>query len=357
MSNNGAEFTPEQIEHQIDMLAQSQEPWPGASPDAHLISELYQIYTEADATVENAWQRLVEQKKINGHRSDTGDTTFQYCSRMDMLPERQERPQRMKIITEKRPPNKLVRLLEVCAAILVVATLVVGTSMLIGNVHQNQTPGLSHTGNNVAPTATQTLAATILFSDPLNMNIHNWPTSSSGPQQYIFKNNAYHLINEGTNSVIAVCQQNFPATSLSYQITMEEITGDDASIANAFGIMLNYHDKTVKGKKEVSFYAFEIVNDGTASQYNFYKYDNRESYPWQLIGKASKAGKEFHSGHGSHAMNVVKVTENANSFTFYINGHQVGTAKDGSLKPGSVGMLVNLKGTEVAFSNMLITRP
>jgi hypothetical protein len=69
-----------------------------------------------------------------------------------------------------------------------------------------------------------------------------------------------------------------------------------------------------------------------------------------------KTGKEFHGGHGPKAVNVVKVVENGSSFTFYVNGQQVGTAKDSSLKPGSVGMLVNQKGTEVAFSNMLITR-
>ena len=56
MSNNGMEFTPEQVEHQIDMLAQSQEPWPGPSSEAHLVSYLYQIYTENNAIVENAWQ-------------------------------------------------------------------------------------------------------------------------------------------------------------------------------------------------------------------------------------------------------------------------------------------------------------
>jgi hypothetical protein len=360
MSNNGAEFTPEQVEHQIDMLAQSQERWPGPSSDAHLISELYQIYTENNAIVENAWQRLAEQTKINGHRPDAGDTTFQRRSHMNMLPERLERPQKMDSKgTEKRPPNKLIRLMEVCAAILVVVALVAGTAILIGNVHQKQTAASSHKGSNIhmaaTPNATETLASTILFSDPLNMNIHDWPAISSGPQQYIFKDNAYHLINEGTNSVVATCQQNFPETTLSYQITMEEITGDDASITNGFGIVFNYNEKTVKGEKEESFYAFEILNDGTDSQYNLYKYDNRVSYPWELI-KSLKAGNEFHGGHGAHAVNVVKVTKNADSFTFYVNDYQVGTAKDGSLKAGSVGMLVNLKGTEVAFSNMLITR-
>ena len=43
-------------------------------------------------------------------------------------------------------------------------------------------------------------------------------------------------------------------------------------------------------------------------------------------------------------------------FSFIINGKLVKTFKDNYFKSGSLGMLVNLKGTEVAFMNMLVTR-
>lgn len=362
MSSDGTEFTPEQVEHQIDMLIQSQEPWSDPSSDTRLISELYQVYTEDDATIENVWQSLAERVKSTRSQSVAENVPFQPRSRMDMLPERQEEPQRMNIkVTEKRPPNTIIRLLEMCATLLVVAALVAGTAMLIGSTHQKPMPGLSHEESHVPPTATSTATetptSTILFSDPLNTNIHHWPTASNDSYQYLFKDNAYHLRNEGVNSVAAVCPQNFPETTLSYQITMEEITGDDTSTTNTFGIILNYHEQTVKGTKEESFYVFEILNMGASSQYGFYKYDNSKPNPWIQIGKSMKTSKELHGGHGAHAVNVVKVVEDAGSFTFYVNGQQVGRAKDGSLKAGSVGMLVNLKGTEVAFSNLLITRP
>src|SRR5579885_2751764 len=38
-------------------------------------------------------------------------------------------------------------------------------------------------------------------------------------------------------------------------------------------------------------------------------------------------------------------------YSGYVNGQRVGSASDASFRSGSVGMLVNLKGTEVAFSN------
>ena len=63
------------------------------------------------------------------------------------------------------------------------------------------------------------------------------------------------------------------------------------------------------------------------------------------------------SARRSSAVNTLKVLGDGSNFTFYVNSTKVGTAKDSSLKSGSMGMRVNLKGTEVAFSNMLITQP
>ena len=54
-------------------------------------------------------------------------------------------------------------------------------------------------------------------------------------------------------------------------------------------------------------------------------------------------------------MNTFRIYQNGATFSFTVNGKQVKTLQDSSLKSGSLGMLVNLKGTEVAFMNMLIT--
>ena len=55
-------------------------------------------------------------------------------------------------------------------------------------------------------------------------------------------------------------------------------------------------------------------------------------------------------------MNTFRIYQNGSTFSFTINRKLVKTFHDSSLKSGSMGMLVNLKGTEVAFMNMLITR-
>jgi serine/threonine protein kinase len=200
--------------------------------------------------------------------------------------------------------------------------------------------------------ATATAQANIVFFDALTQNVHGFRVDA----QHFFKNGAYHILNQSANSAAEVIRQNFPETTLSYQITMAETAGDDTSPTNTFGIILRYTQSRVKGKDVEKFYTFEILNETGNYQYGFYKYDStRQPGPWTQLGKAIKPGKEFHGGHGPNAINTIKVLAAGNSFTFYVNGKQVGTIKDNFLPSGSMGMLVNLKGTEVAFSNMLIT--
>ncbi|HEX6479925.1 MAG TPA: hypothetical protein VF043_13860, partial [Ktedonobacteraceae bacterium] len=61
-------------------------------------------------------------------------------------------------------------------------------------------------------------------------------------------------------------------------------------------------------------------------------------------------------GHGPHSINTFKIFANGKNFTLIVNGKQVGTVRDGSFQSGALGMLVNKQGTEVAFSNLLLTR-
>jgi len=39
-----------------------------------------------------------------------------------------------------------------------------------------------------------------------------------------------------------------------------------------------------------------------------------------------------------------------------VNGKKLASAQDTSFKNGQIGMLVNLKGTEIAFSNLMLTK-
>jgi hypothetical protein len=143
---------------------------------------------------------------------------------------------------------------------------------------------------------------------------------------------------------------------MAYTLTMEEISGDDTSINNSFGMILRFSTHTLGGKSIVTFYTFEVLNTKNG-EYQFSKYDNSQgpsANPWTLVWHSAFGG-EFDQGHGLKSINTFKVVTNGHSFTFIVNGKNVKTVQDGSYASGEVGMLVNLKGTEVAFSDLMLT--
>ena len=205
--------------------------------------------------------------------------------------------------------------------------------------------------------ATATANANIILFDPLDQNIHNWPVSGNGPILYVFKNRAYHITNNDS-------KQSAPAflggvnikKPFIYSLTMEEIRGDDSSINNSFGMIFCFSSQTRGKSTVVTFYAFQVVNS-SGSEYRFAKYDDSKGPsvdPWSTIWH-HPFGSEFHQGQGPKYINTFKVVVNAQTFTFIVNGKKVGAVQDGSLTSGEVGMLVNQKGTEVAFSNLELT--
>ena len=208
----------------------------------------------------------------------------------------------------------------------------------------------------MAAKATAIALSHIILSDPLATNIHNFPISTSGTKVYVFKDGAYHVTNNGDSGIAVVLEETLPGGPIGYTLTMKEIQGDDNSINNSFGMILRYSHQT-KGNQAINtFYSFEVVNSADG-QYRFYKYDNSKGpsvNPWTEVWYQA-FGHEFHQGHGSNAINTIKIFANGSTFTFIVNGKTVGNAKDSSFSSGTVGMLVNLKGTEVAFSNMVLT--
>jgi hypothetical protein len=273
--------------------------------------------------------------------------------------------------TIQAPPRQDThsRMLQKIAMVITLVVLLVGgtTGIWYMRTHSSQTsshpnsaaPGVVSTPNlqaTMAAQATATAQSHIIISDPLNTNIRNFPVSTSGTKIYTFKDGAYHMTNLGDSGIAVVLQETLPTEPIGYTLTMEEIKGDDTSTDNSFGMILRYSQKT-KGNQTINtFYSFEVFNYN-GGQYRFYKYDNSKgpsANPWTQVW-TQVFGHEFRQGHGPGSINTIRVFASGNTFTFTINGKTVGSVKDGSFTSGTVGMLVNLKGTEVAFSNMLIT--
>lgn len=227
-----------------------------------------------------------------------------------------------------------------------------------------------HTGNPaITPAGTPNFSATstalkeatananVIVSDTLSQNVRGWPEVATGPFVYQFKDGAYHITNNDPfRAAIAI----FPGESLNqpfvYTLTMDEIRGNDTTVNNESGMILRFNSQTKNGKAIITFYSFEVVNE-KGGQYQFWKYDNSQgssANPWKLIA-SRPFGSEFHQGQGTAASNTFKILANGKNYTLIVNGKQVWSVLDSSLTGGQVGMLVNLKGTEVAFSNLLLT--
>ena len=222
------------------------------------------------------------------------------------------------------------------------------------------TPTTSNSSNipvagtpNLRATAAAQLAATatanIILTDSLSQNNHNWPTNSNE----FFANGAYHIVDNASNGVAVVLEEKPFNISMVYALTMEEIKGNDSTTSNSFGMIFRFTSTTKGGKNIVTFYSFEVSNT-KGGKYEFWKYDSSKATPWQSIWQAS-FGSEFHQGQGPKNVNKLSIFENGKTFVFTVNGKKVGTSQDSSFPIGTVGMLVNLKGTEIAFTNMLIT--
>ncbi len=257
-------------------------------------------------------------------------------------------------------------------AVLLAALLILSTSLLwLAHAHSpqvagqptkhvNSTPNLTATTAARAAQATATADANIILADPLSQNIHNWLISTSGTRIYVFKDGAYHITdNDDSQSAPALLQDMPPSilhAPLSYSLTMEEIRGDDTSINNSFGLIFRFSTMKADGKLVTTFYTFEVANTA-GGEYQFWKYDDQYASstvtPWTKIWHQN-SGSEFHKGHGSRSINTFKVFMNGSNFTFYVNGKKVGSSRDNTIASGQVGMLVNLKGTEVAFTNFLL---
>jgi len=201
--------------------------------------------------------------------------------------------------------------------------------------------------------ATATAQANVILSDPLDKNIHNWLTSPA--DVYAFKNGAYHITDHGdTGAAVALPARTFD-DPLAYTLTFQEIKGDDNNTKNTFGMIFRFNQDTKGGKKVTTFYSFEVVNV-KGGEYQFWRYDdsNKDNAWTRINNETMPLGNEYHQGK---AANTIRIFMQGNKFTVTVNGKALAkTFQDNALKTGTVGMIVNNDGTEVAFSNLLLTR-
>lgn len=200
--------------------------------------------------------------------------------------------------------------------------------------------------------ATATFEANTILSDPLSTNTHNWLTTPA--DVYAFKNGAYHITDRGNNGRATVLQGRVFTEPVGYTLTMQEIMGSDTNASNSFGMIFRFNQQMKNNKVITTFYSFEVVNV-KGGEYQFWKYDDSQANTWNEIWH-QPFGTEFHQGHSDQSVNTVKIFANGSRFTITVNGKNISTVQDTALTGGTIGMIVNLNGTEVAFKNLLLTK-
>jgi eukaryotic-like serine/threonine-protein kinase len=268
-------------------------------------------------------------------------------------------------LPEKKGLSSRVKVLSAVLALLIIFGAIGGVwAFTHGRAGQNTksstTAGVVSTPDAKATALVQATAAAqanTILSDPLDHNIHGWYESAN--DGYVFEDGAYHIINHNADKSSATVLPSFSYTGpMAYTLTMQEIKGDDTSDVNSFGMLFRYSQQTA-GKNTVStFYSFEILNK-PGGEYKFWKYDSSKGVGAAAWGDPlwhQPFGNEFHQGHGAQAVNTVKIIMDGSKFTFIVNGKTIKTVVDNSYANGSVGMIVNLNGTEVDFKNLLLTK-
>ncbi len=202
----------------------------------------------------------------------------------------------------------------------------------------------------------------LIVQDPLTFSVHSWPIGDNDQAKYEYKDGAYHITaKSGDHPAVALLPDVPLPDKFVYSLTFNEVNGTDdstdANKVNLIGLMLRYQTTTNDGKNRTMFYTFLVNHTTKNGQYVFRKYDltdGSQDDPWHQLWNGN-IGDEYHLGHGKDNNNTIKVTVDGDKFTFKVNDKEVGSANDGSLKNGEIGMLVNLKDTEVAFSNLIVT--
>ena len=173
-----------------------------------------------------------------------------------------------------------------------------------------------------------------------------WPTSST----FFFSQGRYHILNNSPNNVAIALYgygshvyKNFRLT-----VTMSEITSPQDG-ADYYGIVFR------SAQDQAHYYLFEITASG-GGQYDFLRKDGTKySLPPQN-GNGSAPKLKTAMGQS----NTVTVEARGNTFTFFINDVKIGPpvtdTSASALMSGGVGLIVEEKNAEVAFSGLKISK-
>jgi Serine/threonine protein kinase len=257
---------------------------------------------------------------------------------------------------------------------LIVLGVLIGSIFLLTQTRNAPAPTSAHKNVTGAPTinvaatetaavqATATFEASIIVEDSLSSasNGNGWLISGKNYQDQTsrqFVNGAYRMCSYGDAyfgaSVLSGSRQKL-AANFNYTLTTQAIAYNKGADNNYYGMVIRYNqvDRANGKGQHVTFYALSIY-DLKQPKYRFVKVDNDKDNAHMIKVLFEKnTGKEF---HGVNKTNTITISAKGGVYTFLVNGVTIGKAGDGEYTTGGVGMGVAGNGTDVAFTNLLLS--
>lgn len=168
-----------------------------------------------------------------------------------------------------------------------------------------------------------------------------WQASST----FFFKDGQYTILNTSAKDVaLAFYGGSHQYSDFRLSVTLSEIHSMQGS-TDFYGVVFR------ASMDQSHYYLFDVGTSG-GGQYSFLRYDGQ----WHTL--AANSAASILTGLGQH--NVITVEAKGHTFSFFINGKSVGKPvtddSKSALSEGQIGLCVEEKNSEVAFSHMYVTR-
>lgn len=210
----------------------------------------------------------------------------------------------------------------------VVVALIVGGVLFVEHKQNSTTSSPTGVTLTTTPAATATPSQHVAFQDSLASNSNGWNEDAN----CFFGAGGYHI----KGGYICYAPTNTVGNG-TISVDTKQISGD----------LTLLHGITLHRASKGNYYSFGIDGNG---KWDFYKSVNDQGTE-VLSPSTSSAIKT-----GLNASNTLKVTMSGSTYTFYINGTQVGSTDDSTFTTGDSG-LDGQDGIEVVYANFKITTP
>jgi hypothetical protein len=176
-----------------------------------------------------------------------------------------------------------------------------------------------------------------LLTDDFRNNTNDWPTDDTA----FFQDGTYHLFQNQTNyNLVVICGVCGSWSDVAYEAMMQKISGTDDY---GYGIIVRQ-----SSIGDIwSYYGFVVAGDGTFLLVKRVNNTTTKLVDWTDHSAVRKG----------NSRNKIRIVARGSRLELFVNDALVGTAQDGALTSGKVGLYVQTDGLHVRTEYIRVWQP